>query len=136
MSRASLITLGVLVAAILGGMLVWKGVQRAAAERDAHEAVRLALDGTSARARFGEYIDRVVRETHAEAFAAAYDSGGLFSPSEWDEQRYIELIFERLASRAAAEGKADLIPLLPGVHGKPEGYQEPILMGGGRKSGA
>ncbi|MBL8746227.1 MAG: hypothetical protein JNK58_07730 [Phycisphaerae bacterium] len=134
MSKGSMITLAVLVALLVGGMVVWKGIQKSRAEAEARVAPVNLLQYSKVYKENREYLDGLLREAHAPSFAQAYKSGSLFTPSEWDEQVYVELVFDFLAERAKADGKPEIVPGLPGVHQKPADYAEPVLGGGGSET--
>lgn len=121
MSKGSIITLVVLIVALVGGMLVYKQVQRSRTEREAQAMPRAMLTQTAVYKNHGPYIDALLEEAHRDAFASSYRAGSLFSPSEWDEQVYLEAVIEHIAQRAAADGKQEILDNLPGVHGKPDG---------------
>lgn len=124
MSKGSIIALVVAVAALLGGMFVWKGMQRSKAETEARAAPVQMLSMTKTYKENQAYIDGLLREGHDAAFAKAYVSGSLFSPSEWDEQVYVEAVMGFVVERVKADGKADLVKGLPGVHEKPTQDQD------------
>ncbi len=130
MSKGSIITLVVLVALIVGGMFVWKAIQRTNAETEALAAPLSLLAQSKVYKDHRDYLDGLLREAHGPSFATAYKPGSLFLPSEWDEQAYVESVFDFVAARAEADGKPDIIQGLPGVHKKPPGYVEPTLGGG------
>lgn len=130
MSKGSIITLIVVVVFLVGGLLSWKAVQRSRAEAEARQAPFTLLAHTKVYKENKEYLDRLIAEAHAPAFGACYKFGGLLSPSEWDEQAYIERVFDHVADRARADNKADIIPQLPGVHGKAPGHVERSFSGG------
>lgn len=133
MGKGSIITLVVLVALVVGGMFVWKGVQRSRTEAEAREAPRKLLAFSMVYKENRDYLDGLIREAHGAAFEKAYNPGSLFAPSEWDEQVYVEHVFDAVAARVLADGKPEMARDLPGVHEKPEGYEEPIIGGGGKE---
>lgn len=108
-----MITLFLLVAAVLGGMLYWKSVQRAEAEAEARESPAALFMHTLIYPPNREYLDALFREGHDEAFAKAYRSGSLFTPSEWDQQVYMAEIIEYVGRRAVADNRHDIAEALP-----------------------
>ncbi len=115
MSKGSLITLVALIALVVGGLFVWKSVQRAKAEAEAPSVPHQTLSATKMYRENKAYVDQLLKEAHAPAFAQAYKSGSLFAPSEWDEQRYLELVFDYIEARALKDNKPDVAQGLPAV---------------------
>jgi hypothetical protein len=114
----------VLVVCLFGGMFVYKRMQRSKAEADARAAVPQLLAMSAVYKDHRAYIDGLLNEGHRDAFAKAYRDGGLFAPSEYDEQVYVETIIAFIASRAKADGKPEFILGLPGTHKEPSGARE------------
>ena len=89
MSRASLISLVVLVCLLLGGMLVYKSVTRGRTSGTAQADALALVSGVNLVRDNRATIEGYVSAEHDAAFASAYTGGGLFAPSEFDEEVYL-----------------------------------------------
>lgn len=117
MSKGSIITLVVLVVMVIAGLFGVKIYHRTENEKEARtEAWKLVQDSKALKPHL-DYLKKVMESHHTRAFSAAYSSGGLFAPSEFDGQIYVERIWELTAMTLRNEGKADIIELLPAVGG-------------------
>ena len=116
MSKGSLITLAVLVVLILGGMFLYKQNQRSVAEQDGLKVLDQMLSVKSIQPH-REYLQGIAEKHHDAVFESSFESGGLFAPSVFDEQKYIEGIWSHICEQLTAEGKKDILFLLPGVEG-------------------
>jgi len=116
MSKGSLITLAVLVVLILGGMLFYKQSQRQTAEKESLSALNQMLSVKSIEPH-RDYLQSIADKHHKEVFESSYVSGGLFAPSSFDEQKYIEDVWSRIREQLKAENKKEILFLLPGVEG-------------------
>lgn len=115
MSKGSLITLAVLIVLIFAGLIGWKQYQRASAEAAGREEAIGLVARNKGIIKERAYFDGLMARHHDEAFAASYQSGGLFAPSEFDSGVYIEKLFDLIVASAEADGKVDVVSGIPAV---------------------
>ena len=115
MSKGSIITLVVLVAAVFAGLLIYKDRRAAATDKEAREAALEFLGQRAALVEHEAYYTELVERLHDEAFGVAYIHGGLMAASEFDEQVYFEELWPRMRKAARDEGKPEVALLLPGA---------------------
>lgn len=120
MSKGSIITLVVIVVLLLGGMFIYKQQQRSKAEIEGKQSAVQLIEGLKGLAPHREYVLGLIDSHHPEAFAASWSSGGLFAPSEFDEQGYIEQLWQRISDAARRDGKPEVVGELPGVTTNPD----------------
>jgi hypothetical protein len=115
MSKGSIVTLVVLLAVILGGFLGFKQYQKVQSANEARDEAMQVVMGSKVLREHKVYIESLIDRHHAEAFKAGFKREHLFAPTEFDSQKYIEVLWERVASSANSDSKPDIAAALPGV---------------------
>ncbi len=114
MSKGAIITLAVLVIAVVGGLMGMKMQNQSRASRDARQAALELIQSSPTYKQHQSYVDGLMDEHHAPAFEAAYTSGGLASPADYDEEIYFTELWTRMAASAERDQRADVVQILPG----------------------
>lgn len=115
MSKGSIITLVVLVVGVLGGFLGYKEYQKRQTSGKAAIDAKGLLGGRQYRENQA-YIDGLIHRHHGEAFAAAFQQEHLFAPSEFDEQKYLEVLWKRVSESAIRDNKPEIADSLPSLN--------------------
>lgn len=114
MSKGAIITLAVLVVAIVGGLMGKKMQNQGRASLDARQAAVVLIQSSPTYKQHQSYIDGLIDEHHAPAFALAYTSGGLASQADYDEEVYFAELWTRVAASAERDKREDVVQILPG----------------------
>lgn len=113
MSKGAIITLVVLVLAVLGGAIGMKMQRQSAASRDARQSAVALLQSSPTYRSNQEYVDRLIDEHHGAAFESAYQSGGLASQADFDEEIYLTELWRRMAESAQRDNRKDVVQIIP-----------------------
>ncbi len=120
MSKSAIALLVLLVAGVLGGVLWHKSQERARCAAGAKEAAVALLRHTPAFKNDEVYVRRLIDESHKAAFDASFAGGGLFAPSSYDEQAYLEALWREITRRATDDNRPEVVDALPAIDQNPD----------------
>lgn len=116
MSKGSIITLILLLVLTLGGFLGFKEYQKFETAKEAKaEALQVSMGSTLLREN-KPYVESLIDKHHDAAFKAGFKREHIFAPTEFDGQKYMEVLWEGVAASALTDNKPEIAAALPSVH--------------------